>query len=160
MKAKILTMGLVLLLAGFANALGQRTYSNIVSEGATNTPFGNYVVKVSDQPVIIEGEKATAYLITYDKSPVSIEIVVDKEKNCKNYIVISDGLSVMYTCNGVYFGVNKIDEKYNKEGYVTNETNLDKLNYFHQKLIVHGQMEEVPATRMIACYYPLLTAKQ
>lgn len=160
MKTKILSMGLVLLLAGFANALGQRTFSKIVSQGATNTQFGNYVVKISDQPVIVEGEKATAYLITYDKSSVSIEVVVDKEKNCKNYIVISDGLSVMYTCNGVYFGVNRIDDKYGKDGYVTDETNLDKLNYFHQKLIVHGKLEEAPAASIIACYYPLLIAQK
>lgn len=160
MKKSVFITGLVLLLAVFANAQGQRTFSKIVAKGATSTPFGNYTIKVSDDPVILDGEKITSYLISYDKSPVSIEILVDEEENCKNYIVISEGLSVMYTCNGSYFGINRIDEKYSKEGYVTDETNLDKLNYYHQKILARGRQEEIPATSLIACYYPLLAAKK
>jgi len=160
MKKSVFITGLILLLAGFAHAQGPRVFSKIVAEGSTYTPFGNYTVKISDDPVVLEGEKVTSYLITYDKSPVSIEILVDKEKNCKNYIVVSEGLSVMYTCNGSYFGINRIDEKYSKEGYVTDETNLDKINYFHQKLIVRGQQAEIPATSLIACYFPLLTVQK
>ncbi len=160
MKKSVLIIGLVLIMAGIANAQAQKTYSKIVAEGATSTPFGNYTIKVCDEPVILSGEKITSYLITYENSPISLEILVDKEKNCKNYVVISEGLSVMYSCNGSYFGVNKINEKYNKEGYSTDETNLDRLNYFHQKIIAQGRMDEVPATTMIACYYPLLKAQK
>ena len=112
MRRNVFIIGLVLLLAGFANAQGQRAFSKIVAEGSSGTPFGNYTIKVCDKPVILEGQKTTSYLITYDKSPISIEILVDKEEKCKNYIVISDGLSVMYTCNGSYFGINRIDDKY------------------------------------------------
>jgi hypothetical protein len=160
MKRNVFIIGLVLLLAGFASAQGQRAFSKIVAEGTTDTPFGNYTIKVCDEPVILEGEKVTSYLITYDKSPISIEILVDKEEKCKNYIVISEGLSVMYTCNGTYFGINRIDKKYTKEGYVTDETNVDKQNYYRQKILVRGQQEEVPATSIIACYYPLLRTKK
>ena len=160
MKKSVLIIGLVLIMAGIANAQAQKTYSKIVAEGATSTPFGNYTIKVCDEPVILSGEKITSYLITYENSPISLEILVDKEKNCKNYVVISEGLSVMYSCNGSYFGVNKINEKYNKEGYSTDETNLDRLNYFHQKIIAQGRMDEIPATTIIACYYPLLIAQK
>jgi len=160
MKKSVLIIGLVLLLAGIANAQGQRTFSKIVAKGSTCTPFGNYTIKVSDDPIILLGEKITSYLITYENSPISLEILVDKEENCKNYIVISEGLSVMYTCNGIYFGVERIDEKYSVEGIVTEEKNLDRLNYYHQKIIAQGRMDEIPATTMIACYYPLLSTKK
>jgi len=160
MKRSIFILGLILLLAGVANAQYQRTFSKIVAEGTTSTPFGNYTIKVGDQPVLLEGEKVTCYQITYDSSPISIEILVDKEVNCKNYIVTSEGLSVMYSCNGTYFGVNRIDEKYNKDGYVTDETDLDKLSYYHQKIIARGKQEEIPAASLIACYYPLLSTKK
>ncbi len=160
MKKSVLIIGLVLIMAGIANAQVQRTYSKIVAKGSTSTPFGNYVIKVCDEPVILAGENVTSYLITYENSPVSLEILVDKEKNCKNYIVISEGLSIMYSCNGEYFGVKKIDEKYSEEGIVTDETNLDRINYFHQKVIAQGRMDEIPATTMIACYYPLLKAQK
>jgi hypothetical protein len=160
MKRGILIFGLILLLAGVASAQNQRTYSKIVAEGTTYTSFGNYTIKVGDQPVMLEGEKVTCYQVTYDKSPVSIEILVDEEVNCKNYIVTSEGLSVMYSCNGSYFGVNLIDKKYSKEGYVTDETYLDHLNYFHQKILARGKQEEIPAASLIACYYPLLNTKK
>ena len=98
MKRSIFIIGLVLLMAGVASAQHQRTYSKIVAEGTTYTSFGNYTIKVGDQPVMLEGEKVTCYQVTYDKSPVTIEILVDEEVNCKNYIVTSEGLSVMYSC--------------------------------------------------------------
>ena len=160
MKRGIFIIGLILLLAGVASAQSQRTFSKKVAEGATSTPFGNYTIRAADEPVILEGLKVTCYQITYDKSPVIVEILVDEEVNCKNYIVTSDGLSVMYSCNGSYFGVNLIDKKYNKEGYVTDETYLDHLNYFHQKILALGKQEEIPAASLIACYYPLLSTKK
>ena len=160
MKRGIFIIGLILLLAGVASAQHQRTFSKIVAEGATSTPFGNYTIRVGDEPVMLEGEKVTSYQITYDNSPVSVEILVDEETNCKNYIVTSDGLSVMYSCNGSYFGINRIDEKYNKEGYVTDETYLDKLSYYHQKILARGKQDEIPAASLIACYYPLLSTKK
>ena len=160
MKRGIFIIGLILLLAGVASAQSQRTFSKKVAEGASSTPFGNYTIRAGDEPVILEGLKVTCYQITYDKSPVIVEILVDEEVNCKNYIVTSDGLSVMYSCNGSYFGINRIDEKYNKEGYVTDETYLDKLSYYHQKIIARGKQDEIPAASLIACYYPLLSTKK
>ena len=159
MKRSIFIIGLVLLMAGIASAQNQKTFSKIVAKGNTGTTFGNYTIKVGDQPVMLEGEKVTCYQITYDSSPVSVEILVDEEVNCKNYIVTSEGISVMYSCNGTYFGINRIDEKYSKEGYVTDETYLDKLSYYHQKILARGKQEEIPAASLIACYYPLLSNK-
>lgn len=134
----------------------QNASGKTVAEGITNTPFGAYRVEVYGEPIMIEGQEVTCYKITYDKSPITIKVLVDKEKKCKNYIVISNGLSVMYKCNGQFFGVNRIDEKYGKNGYVTDDTYLDKENYYHQKLLVQGQQEEVFAASLIACYFPEL----
>ena len=62
----------------------------------------------------------------------------------------------MYKCNGEYFGINRIEEKYKKDGYVSDTRYLDNFNFFHQKYIVAGQQEEVNATMLIAAYYPYL----
>jgi hypothetical protein len=78
MKRSIFIIGLVLLMAGIANAQNQKTFSKIVAKGNTGTAFGNYIIKVGDQPVMLEGEKVTCYQITYDSSPVSVEILVVK----------------------------------------------------------------------------------
>ena len=62
----------------------------------------------------------------------------------------------MYTCNGKYFGINPINPKYGKDGYVTNDKNIDKANYFHQKILSIGPQEEMTATSLIASYFPYL----
>jgi hypothetical protein len=156
MKKALLLIGFAMFMLGYANAQGDKASSKEIAEGNTNTPFGKYTIEVSSEPVMLEGEAVTCYRIKYEKSPLTVTVLVDKEKNCKNYIVSSEGLSIMYTCNGAFFGVNLIDPKYNKEGYLTDVKNLDKDNFFHQKLIATGKQEEVAATRLIASYYPFL----
>lgn len=132
------------------------SYGRKVAEGATNTPLGRYTIEVLDEPLMLAGEALKCYEITYENSPIKVKVYVDKEKNCRNYLVISDELSVMYTCNGQYFGVNKVDKKYSAAGFVTDDSHLDRYGYFHQKLIVHGLTPEIDATRLIASYFPLL----
>lgn len=156
MKRVVFIFVMILFITGYTFAQEQKASGKTVAEGITDTPFGGYRVEIFSEPIIIEGQEVTCYMIKYDKSPVTIKVLVDKEKRCKNYIVISNGLSVMYKCNGQYFGVNRIDEKYSKDGFVTDDTNLDKEEYFHQKLLVHGQQEEVFAASLIACYFPEL----
>lgn len=156
MKKVVFVIGIALFLVGFTNAQEQKTSGNKIAEGDTHTPFGKYTVELVKEPLMVDGEQVTRYRITYEKSHLSVIVVVDKEANCKNYIVVSDGLSVMYKCNGQYFGINRIDEKYKKDGFVTDDKNLDNTKYFHQKIIAVGQQKEVDATTLIAVYYPSL----
>ena len=142
--------------AYIARAQEQMASSNKVAEGDTNSPFGKYTIELLNEPLMVDGELATRYRITYENSPLSVTVVVDKDKKCKNYIVVSDGLSVMYKCNGQYFGINKIEEKYKRDGFVTDLRNLDNGNYFRQKILILGQQQEVDATMLIASYYPML----
>jgi hypothetical protein len=62
----------------------------------------------------------------------------------------------MYTCNGAYFGVNKLDDRYGTEGLSTKESEVDRMNYLHQKIIARGYQEELDATKLIAAYFPEL----
>jgi hypothetical protein len=156
MKKAVLLIGFAMFLVGSAFAQVQNVPGKKVAEGDTFTPFGKYKIEADKEPIVFDGEKATRYRITYENSPISVIVVVDKEEKCKNYIVVSNGLSVMYTCNGMYFGINRIDEKYKKDGCITDVKNLDQANYFHQKVLVLGQQEELYATGLIATYYPAL----
>jgi hypothetical protein len=156
MKKVVIIFGLVLFLAGFANAQEKLAAGTKVAEGDTHSLFGNYLVELLKEPVKLEGEFVNKYRISFEKSPVIVFVTVDEEEKCKNYIVVSDGLSVMYKCNGKYFGIGPIDEKYKKEGFVTDLKNLDKSNYYHQKVLILGQQEEVDATSLIASYFPSL----
>jgi len=140
----------------FLVCVASLAYGRKVAEGASNTPLGKYTIEVQEEPFMLVGEEAKCYLITYENSPIQVRVIVDKEKKCKNYIVSSDDLTVMYTCNGEYFGVSKVDKKYGAAGFTTDDQNLDRSGYFHQKLITHGTTNEIDAARLIAAFYPML----
>ena len=132
------------------------TYGRKVAEGNSNTPLGKYTIEALDEPLMLAGEEMKCYVITYENSPMKVKVFVDKDAKCKNYIVASDDLTVMYKCNGEYFGVNKVDKKYSQAGFRTDDKKLDRTDYFHQKLITPGKQPELEATQLIAAYFPML----
>ena len=132
------------------------SFGKVIIRGESNTSYGAYTIERLDETVMLAGEEMKCYLISYEKSPLQVKVLVDKEKKCKNYVVISDDLSVMYTCDGHFFGVNRIGEKYRDAGLATTDEKLDRYDYFHQKVISQGATEEFDATMLIACYFPEL----
>ncbi|MRS05057.1 hypothetical protein EG832_17855 [bacterium] len=128
----------------------------LVAEGKTHSALGDYKIEMSDNPVKINGVDHKAFIISYQNSPMEVTVVVTKGKNCKNYVVISDKLSVQYVCNENYFGVQLLDPSFEKDGLKTSTASLNKGEYFHQKVISSGKRGEVENTQMIAAYFPML----
>jgi hypothetical protein len=135
------------------------SFGKVIVSGNSNTAFGMYTIELCDQLKVFAGEEMNCYLISYSNSPVQAKVFVDKDKKCRNYVVISDELSVMYTCNGKYFGVNKVGKEYKDEGIFTDNSKLDREDYFHQRVIQQGDTEEYDATMLIASYFPELIKK-
>lgn len=146
---------IIIVLVLFAGVVAM-SYGRVIKKGESNTSFGSYTLEVVDQPLTLAGETVKCYLLSYENSPVKVKIFVDKEKNCKNYVVVSDDLSVMYSCNGKYFGVNKVDKKYKVDGIRTDDSQLNRTDYFRQKVISQGATEEEDAALLIASYFPML----
>ena len=128
----------------------------LVAEGKTHTALGNYKIELADDPVEMKGEDCTAYIISYENSDVEATVVICKEKNCKRYVVLSDKLSIQYVCNEYYFGVEKLGKEFEKEGYKTSDSALNRGEYFHQKVLSPSGRTEVENTQLIAAYYPML----
>lgn len=138
-------------------ALSASAFSReFVASGKTNTALGDYKIEKADEPVVINGEKFTTFIISYQNSPMEVKVVVRPGKKCKNYVVLSDKLSIQYVCNENFFGVQKLDAEYEKEGYKTVEASLNRSEYFHQKVITPGKRGEVENAQMIAAYFPML----
>jgi len=138
-------------------ALGTASFAKgFVVTGKTHQIVGDYKIEVADKPVTINGEELKTFVISYQNSPLKVTVAVKKEKECKNYIVLSDKLSVQYVCNGDYFGVQKLDKAYSVEGFSKSDAALNRLEYFHQKLILQGLREEIENTQLIAAYFPML----
>jgi hypothetical protein len=142
-----------LLIVAFSSASFSREF---VASGKTHSALGDYKIEIADNPVIINGEGLKAYVISYQNSPMEIKVVIRNDKKCKNYIVLSEKLSVQYVCNGDYFGVQKLEKSLEKEGFATSDEALNRTEYFHQKLIVQGKQSEIEATRLIAAFFPIL----
>jgi hypothetical protein len=146
---------LALLTIGFGSA----TYAReLVAEGKTHSALGDYRIEKADNPVTINGEQYKAFVLSYQNSPTEVTVVVMKGKNCKNYIVLSDNLSLQYVCNENYFGVERLDKSLAIEGFNTTASALNRSEYFHQKKLAPGQRGELENIQLIAAYFPMLIA--
>lgn len=142
-----------LLMVAFSTASFTREF---VAGGKTHSVFGDYKIEIADKPVTINGQECKAFVISYENSPLEVKVVITKGEKCKNYIVLSDKLSVQYVCNENYFGVQKLDKSLEKDGLTTSDNALNRSEYFHQKLIAPGKRGEIENTQLIAAYFPLL----
>jgi hypothetical protein len=149
---KKLVLFTVLLVAVCSVSFGKK----VVAKGQTFTAMGDYKIETIDNPVPLMGSECVAYSIKYENSPMDVKVVICKDNTCKRYLVISDKLSVQYVCRKEYFGVEIIDKKYEPEGYQTSAEHLNKLEYYHQKVLGPGQKPELEATQLIAAYFPRL----
>ena len=127
-----------------------------VAKGKTFTQIGDYKIEVAETPIILDGRELTTYVISYDNSPLKVTVAVDKDKKGSNYLVISDKLSVQYVSNSSYFGVEKLSRKYNKMGLATSDNELNRTEYFRQKVLTSGDHSVLDNTKLIAAYFPVL----
>jgi hypothetical protein len=124
--------------------------------GNSLTDFGNYVVTVSDEPMMINGEKVKTYDLNYENTNSPVQIGVVNEKNCVSYIVRSDEFEIQYSCKKGVFGVKKVEKKYQTLPQEEMDTKLDKVNYFAQRVICTNKKSEDELLGLIACYFPIL----
>jgi hypothetical protein len=128
----------------------------VVAEGKTFTALGDYTIQTADNPSIVKGQECKTYIISYENSPMKVTVAVCKDRKCKKYVVLSDKLSVQYVCNENYFGVEKLDKEFEKDGFKTSDAELNRSEYFHQKVLSPGKRGEIEATQLIAAYFPML----
>jgi hypothetical protein len=148
MKKVFLSIVLVLFVSAYS--IGNR----IVAKGSSNSPFGNYKVEQLEDHMIFKGKELDKYMISYEKSDLKVLVVLDKQQKCKKYYVLSDQAPVQYECNGIYFGIKKLDSDLQSVGFTTCLENLNREVYYHQKVIGGGTTDTVDHLALIASYYP------
>ena len=127
-----------------------------VAKGKTFSKVGDYKIEVAETPFILDGRELKTYVISYSNSPLKVTVAVDKDKKCSNYLVISDRLSVQYVCSDSYFGVEKVSRKYKNVGISTSDNELNRAEYFHQKVLTAGNNSVLENTKLIAAFFPAL----
>lgn len=146
---KILLSTVIILFACLVS-VGQ----NVVAKGESNTAFGNYkIVKLEDH-MIYNNKELDKYMITYENSDMKVMVAIDKQKKCKKYYVLSEKIPVQYECNGTYFGIKKLDKALLSQGYITSLDNLNREEFYHQKVLISGTTSTIDHLNLIASYYP------
>lgn len=128
----------------------------VVAEGQTHSALGTYKIETLDNPVKVNGKDLKAFMISYENTGMKATIAVDKTIKCKKYYVLTPVLSIQYVCNGHYFGVERLDNNLEKDGFSTTNDELDSFQYYHQKVISCGDFNDLENTKLIAAYYPFL----
>ncbi len=146
----ILTTVLIAAMCGVSFA------GKVVAKGKSFTALGDYTIEQSDKEIPLKGSECKAYVIKYENSPLEVTVAICKDNKCKKYVVLSDKLSVQYVCNPTYFGVERLSREFEKEGHRTVDEALNRMEYFHQKVLGSGQSTEIESTQLIAAYFPKL----
>ena len=128
----------------------------LVSEGKTNSAFGDYKIRIDDKSLTINGKDHIPFVISYENSDMEVRVAIDMDKKGKKYYVISGNLSVQYVSNKDYFGVEKLGKEVEKDGYTTSPESLNRIEYFRQKVITSNQNWRRDNTQLVAAYFPML----
>jgi hypothetical protein len=148
----------ILSLAIVATLLGTAGFAmDPVARGKTNCSLGNYVIEKASDPIMVNGNALETFVVSYENSNISLTVAVDEtDKNCTSYLVQSDRLTMQYDCNGKYFGVKTVDKKYRKDGFITDKEQLNRSQYFHQKVITQLEKSKIDHVKLISVYFPQL----
>ena len=147
----------IVLIAGLIVAVSLASYARkLVAEGKTYSALGNYKIELDNKSMMINGKEHKPFVITYENSNLEVRVAVDMDKEGKKYYVISDNLSVQYVANRKFFGVEKLAPELEKYGYRTSDAALNRVEYFHQKVITRGEGWRRDNTKLIAAYFPML----
>lgn len=154
MKKIVLSIALILTVC--LSSMGNR----FVAKGQSNSEFGDYRIEQLDDHLVLNNKELDQYLITYEKKELKVVVVLDKQKKCKKYYVLSSQVPVQYECDGIRFGVKKLDKELAGQGYRTNLDGMNKEEFFHQKVLVSGEpVSTLEHLNLIASYYPGLFCK-
>ena len=152
---KLIFIALISAMSGFAMQA-----EKIVLKGDTHNALGKYVVTKTDDFVEIGGQALPTYIIRFENSEQTVKVAIDKDKKgkTKKYIVLGENLNIEYKCELDYFGVSLLEKEYLKAGLSFNTEKLNRLEYYHQKVLTRTRPAERNCLGLIACYYPMLIA--
>ena len=128
--------------------------NNIVAKGQSNSPFGDYKIEQLADHMNLNGKELDNYMISYEKGNLSVMVVIDKQKKCKKYYVLSEKGPVQYECNGTYFGVKKLDKNLMSQRFATSLDKLDRTEFYQQRVITVETTATIDHLQLIASYYP------
>lgn len=150
MKKVILSVALILTVC--VASMG----NPVVAQGQSNTSSGDYKIIALEDRLTVNGKELQKYLISYEKPDMKVIVAVEKQENGEKYYVLSGQLPVQYESNGVHFGVRKMDGELLAKGFATSMSEMNKAEFYRQRVLTAEKTGTVDHLSMIAAYYPVL----
>jgi hypothetical protein len=133
--------------------------TRVIAKGNSFSPQGSFTIETADKPMVLNNVPLDTYVVIYETG-YTLTIAVEKDKKCKRYITVSDDLSVQYICNANYFGIEKLDSKYDGSAISTGYEKMDWSSYYHQRVLGSGDNSSIDCMKLIGAYFPdLLKSK-
>jgi hypothetical protein len=128
-----------------------------VATGSTSSQVGSFVIVKSDRPLISDATILRTYDVKYENSDMDVRIAIDdRNKKCLSFIVVAGDFGIQYNCDKRILGVGTLDEKYVEDGIPGTNDNLNRVEYFKQKVLTRSSDDETEILRLIAAYFPKL----
>lgn len=124
--------------------------------GNSYTEFGDYSIKLSDKPMIIDGIELPTYEIEYSNLNDVVTIGIDTQRKCQNFIVKHPGFEIQYVCSKKGFGVKLLENEYAHLNPGTINAIMDNNQFNYQQVIVADEKPLEDLLHLIACYFPQL----
>ena len=148
---KVISLTLMILVISFTSMAG-----TLLVKGNTNSTLGSFKVEKAADQLVVNGIALETYVISYENSEKKVTLAVHDDGKSKVFLVSSDDLDIQYICHSGIFGVKKLGKKFKKDGYVTNDTVLNRSEYFNQKVIKRSESSIKECVGLIAAYLPKL----
>ena len=88
---------------------------------------------------------------------MTVRIAIDdSDRKCRKYTVVADNSSIQYNFDGRFFGAALLDECYVEDGICDSMINIDKREYFSQKVITQNEKSVLEHIKLISVYFPKL----
>ncbi len=152
MKTKIFIITVLTITFGITTLAAE----NIILSGDSNTEYGKYTITNADKKITVKDTELKTYYLDYEKGEQPIYIAIDKQKNCKNYIVRSTHFEIQYTCKKDKFGVTYMQAKYITIDPQLVDQRLDNTEFSKQKILTNSEKSEKELLGLIASYFPSL----
>lgn len=123
-------------------------------KGHSNTEMGKYEIEQSTECINLKGKELKTYTLCYENCEKQMLIGIDEQKDCKNFIVVIDDLTIIYACNKGVFGAKKLPKQ--KSTKLSLNEAIDRHQFYYQKVISKKPKTEKELLALIACYYPQL----
>jgi len=131
-------------------------FSNqFVAIGNSGSEFGDYRIDGS-QPITINGKELNTFSISYEKTDLKYLVAIEEDIFCTKYYVVAGSISAEYVSHKDFLGLSSLGNGVKKGIAPEIGSKINRLEYFHQKIISREYHCDMDCLKLIVCYYPML----